>query len=115
MQRYFFPATNRLKTASQFKQVFSNSKKAPTKGCCVFYRANNLNCARLGVIVQKKHIRKSCKRNWFKRQARESFRLAQHSFGGVDIIVLAFKEANTMTSNDVRKNLEKQWQKITCQ
>lgn len=115
MLKYTFPRKLRLNKDIQFKQAFTKSKKISIGFCGVFCFANNLNYARLGVIVQKKNISAASRRNWFKRQVRECFRLLQHDLVGFDIVILAYKEANKITSKELQKKLEIQWKKTVFQ
>lgn len=67
---------------------------------------------RIGLAIAKKIIRKAVHRNVIKRVARESFRLQQQTLGGLDIVVLARKEALDTPVDRLRMSLEKHWLKL---
>ena len=107
-----FPRDLRLTTKTQFKQTFLQSKKISTKLYAIFYCKNNLNHPRLGLVVPKKSIKQANDRNAFKRVVRENFRLNKHCLGGVDIIVLSYKEAMSASKKDLCQHLINQWRRL---
>ena len=112
LMEYKFSHKLRLTTDAQFKKVFRCAKKIPTEFFAVFYCYNNLAHSRLGVIAPKKSIKKANKRNYFKRAIRESFRLKQHEIGAVDVVFLAYKNAEGLLKEKLCQHLEKQWQAL---
>lgn len=109
---YKFTRNLRLTTDAQFKQVFRKAKKISTELYAVFYCCNNLAYPRLGVIAPKKSIRKANKRNSFKRAIRENFRLKQHELSALDIVFLAYKNAERSSKEKLCQYLEKQWETL---
>jgi ribonuclease P protein component len=103
----------RLTTSHQFKQIFQNSKKISSKVGAVFFCQNSCDNPRLGVVASKKNIKLASKRNCFKRQAREIFRLSQNDLGNIDIVVFAYKGAETLDQKELRQSLKKLWQDLT--
>lgn len=110
--KYNFTRKLRLTTDAQFKQVFRKAKKISTKLCAIFYCYNKFSYPRLGIIVPKKSIRKANQRNVFKRAVREGFRLKQNNIGAIDIIFLAYKEAENISKEKLCQHLEKQWEEL---
>lgn len=110
--RYKFPYKLRLTTDAQFKRIFRSARKVPTELCAVFYCNNNLAYSRVGVIVPKKSIRLASKRNSFKRVVREGFRLRQHELKTIDIVFLAYKNAESVSKEKLCQHLEQQWEAL---
>lgn len=50
-------------------------------------RANNLDCARLALVVPKRHAPRAVDRNRIRRIVREVFRLNQRQLAGRDFVV----------------------------
>lgn len=104
--KYTFPRTVRLLTKLQFKQVFNKTKQKISKEAfTVYYCNNNLTYPRLGVIVPKREINQASKRNRFKRIVRECFRLNQHGFKGVDILVFIKEKAGVVLKEELEQCL----------
>jgi ribonuclease P protein component len=110
--KYKFSRKLRLTTGDQFKQVFRQARKTPTRMCAIFCYRNNLSFSRLGVVVPKKSIKKAHERNIFKRAVRECFRLRQHGLGAIDIVFLAYKEAGGASKEKLCQHLERQWDEL---
>jgi len=75
-------------------------------------RQNNLNQARLGLAVPKKHISKSVDRNKLKRIIREAFRLRQKQLEGKDIVVVVKGRVNCK-SMLIEPSLIPHWEKMS--
>lgn len=73
---------------------------------------NDFDHPRLGLAIAKKNIKKAVHRNMIKRTVRENFRIKQQSLGGIDIVVLARKEAIDAPADLLRKSLEKHWLRL---
>ena len=76
-------------------------------------KPNQLPYSRLGLAISKKWVKRAVKRNFCKRAIRESFRLRQHEVIGLDIVVLAQRELNSLTKEQIKQNLEKKWRKLS--
>jgi ribonuclease P protein component len=113
--KYNFSRKLRLTADVQFKQVFRKAKKISTKVYAIFYCYNNLSHPRVGIIAPKKSIKKANERNVFKRAIREGFRLRQYNIGAIDIIFLAYKEAENISKEKLCQYLEKQWEELISQ
>ncbi|WP_198246875.1 ribonuclease P protein component [methane-oxidizing endosymbiont of Gigantopelta aegis] len=114
-QNFAFPVQLRLRTANDYKKVFSNAKRSTDRYFTVLAIENNLGHPRLGLAIAKKNIKKAVIRNILKRAARESFRLQQHKLKNIDFVVLARKDSATASSEQLRKSLEKHWRKLNKQ
>ena len=51
------------------------------------YRVNDMNVARLGLIVSKKTAKLAVQRNYMRRVVRELFRLNQHKLPMIDLVI----------------------------
>tara|TARA_R110000782_G_scaffold27256_2_gene69102 strand:- start:1498 stop:1845 length:348 start_codon:yes stop_codon:yes gene_type:complete len=107
-----FRACNRLKRPEEFKLVFSSKQRSSDKSFLFLARQNDLNQARLGLAVPKKHISKSVDRNKLKRIIRESFRLKQEQLEGKDVVVVV-KGAVNCKSKTISAGLLKHWERMS--
>lgn len=106
----------RLLCAKEFDAVFSKGKKIVNRFLMLVVSRNQINHARLGLIVSKKTSGKlAVDRNRIKRVIRESFRHQQHQLDGLDIVVVTRSGANSVTNSDLRLELDKQWDRLKQQ
>ncbi|HET6422919.1 MAG TPA: ribonuclease P protein component [Planctomycetaceae bacterium] len=83
-----FPKAARLRTSSEFKNVYDRRCKASDGTLLVFVNSNALGRTRLGLSVSRR-FGPAIKRNRFKRLVREAFRLSQAELPiGVDLVVI---------------------------
>lgn len=76
-------------------------------------RPNQMNHARLGVIVSKKTAGRAVVRNRLKRWVREYFRLSQEKVAGLDIVVVVKRGLVEVSDfNEITRLLDKQWDEI---
>lgn len=102
-----FPSQCRLTTPADYKKVFAQAKKSSDKYFTLLAIKNQFDHPRLGLAIAKKNIKRAVDRNIIKRAARESFRLQQHALTALDIVVLARKDASSVSAVVLRKSLEK--------
>jgi len=107
-----FSRKTRLTNNLQFKLVFRKGKKTTHQFFAVFCYFNNLQHSRIGLVVPKKSIKRAVERNRFKRLVRESFRLKQHNLSGLDIVVLAYKQAEGVEKEKIQLCLEQLWEML---
>jgi ribonuclease P protein component len=70
---------------------------------------NTGNKPRLGLAIAKKHLKLASQRNQLKRVVRESFRLNQSRFAGIDIVVVSRPDVVTRNSAEINAALERHW------
>ncbi len=110
---FTFSKSLRLLESADFQQVFDDAPfRASHQQFLILARSNQLTGGRLGLVIAKKHLRLAVERNRFKRLIRESFRLKQHAFAGLDVIVLSRKGLENLTNAEFSQQLDQQWQRI---
>ncbi len=108
-----FGKSLRLLTSSDFQGVFQDAPiRASHQNFLLLARFNQLDHARLGVVVGKKHVRLATRRNRLKRHIRETFRLRQQTLSGLDVIVLARKGMDELSDQNLQAQLNQQWQRL---
>ena len=85
--KYGFPVNMRLHKADEFSSVFSFRCSVGGLFLQVLAKPNNLDYARLGIIVSRKISKRAVDRNYIKRALREYFRLNQRECGNLDVVV----------------------------
>jgi ribonuclease P protein component len=102
----------RLKKPAEYKKVFANPVKSSDTYFTLLATKNDFDHPRLGLAIAKKNIKKAVHRNMIKRTVRENFRIKQQNLGGIDIVVLARREAIDAPADLLRKSLEKHWLRL---
>ena len=75
-------------------------------------RFNDLEGPRLGLAVASKMAGGSVERNRIRRVVRESFRLHQHEFPAIDIVVGARARTRGTPNRELRAAIEDLWRKV---
>ena len=91
----------KLRETDEFSSVFHFRCRRSGRLLEVNAGANNLNFARLGLIVPKRFVPSAVGRNRIKRLLREWFRHAQEDLAGLDIIVRVKGKADTLHPAEV--------------
>jgi ribonuclease P protein component len=108
-----FTKSLRLLCAADFKPVFDEAPfRASHQHFLILARLNQQTHSRLGLVMAKKHMRLAVERNRMKRLIRESFRLQQQDFCGLDVVVLSRKGMDSLSNSDFTRQLNQQWQRI---
>lgn len=114
MKQWHFPVSLRLQNSSAFKTVFDQvDKKFFAKGLLILVKKNNQPQPRLGLVVSKKNVSLSCRRNTIKRLIRESFRINQQKLPGLDIVVLVRREIAEVDRELLWQGLNQLWQSVS--
>lgn len=71
---------------------------------------NELDHARLGIAITKRHVRRAVVRNRIRRQIRESFRLHQEQVAGLDVVVLGRAGIGQLDGRILRSELDRTWE-----
>lgn len=108
-----FDKSRRLLKPRDFRAVFDDATfKVSSRELLILARPNALGCARLGLVVAKRHLRLSVQRNRAKRVARESFRHCQAMLSGLDGIVLARAGLDGLDNRALRLQLDHLWRQL---
>ncbi|MEX0976563.1 MAG: ribonuclease P protein component [Woeseia sp.] len=94
-----------------YSRVFGEARRSRDHLFIVLARANGTDTARLGLAIAKKNCRLATARNRLKRIVRESFRRQQGELAGLDIVVLAQRDASRTDNATLFDSLAKHWQK----
>lgn len=100
-----FPRRLRLTTPQHYAAVFKQGQRGRTAYLGIIACANTLDYPRLGLAVSRKVSTKAVIRNRIKRIARDVFRHRQDSYGGVDLIVVAYPPAASATRKELARAL----------
>ncbi len=100
-------------TPEEFKTVFKQPQRAGSPYFTILAQPNTLDFPRLGLAVPKKQIKLAVGRNRFKRLVRETFRLRQHKLPHCDFVVIAKKGASELSNEELHKQLERSWQRLS--
>lgn len=107
-----FSKQSRLLSGSDYKKVFSSSKRFSDRHFLVLASNNGTREARLGLAISKKKLQSAVQRNRIKRLIRESFRLHKKELSGKDLVVLAQKDLVSMKNHILLNSLNDIWKKI---
>ncbi len=108
-----FTRQSRLLTPQDYNLVFSHTDfKAGNSYVLLLARKNPQYPARLGLVVAKKKIHKAVHRNRFKRLSREIFRYHTQPLQGLDVLVLARKNINELTSQQQYQQIQHGFKKL---
>ena len=110
---YKFNRELRLLTSDDYSRVFKQAHKAGSPYFTIIARDNDLSYPRLGLAVPKKQIKTAANRNRFKRLARESFRINQNNLNKKDFVVIAKKNTQYLSNDEIFKLFDKLWQRFS--
>ena len=110
------PRQARLKSSSDFQNVFAKPMVSADRCFKILARRNDCGRPRLGMAVSRQVDRKAVGRNRIKRVIRESFR---HYFRerrpSLDFVVLPRRDSDTICHRRLSQSLERHWQRIVAQ
>lgn len=110
MSDFGFSKKLRLLGAADYQPVFKNAHfKVSCQHILVLAYDSDTSFPRLGLVIAKKNIAKATQRNRVKRILRESFRHNQSLLPTLDIVILARSGLGALTSDQVRKKIERHW------
>ena len=107
------PPERRMRRPAEFKRAYAAGKRLGNEFFTVNAQANGLDCARLGMSIAARILRRAVDRNRVRRQIRESFRVHQLGLPAIDIVIGARAGVLAADNAQLRGALEKLWQKVT--
>jgi len=110
------PPERRMRRPAEFKRAYAAGKRLGNEFFTVNAQANGLTCARLGMSIAARILRRAVDRNRLRRLIRESFRANQQRLPPLDIVIGVRAGVQSMDNARLRSALEKLWLKIssTC-
>ncbi|QJC32268.1 ribonuclease P protein component [Enterobacteriaceae endosymbiont of Donacia versicolorea] len=101
---------NKRLTSLDYNFIFNKPNKIKNRYFTILSHVNKLQYSRIGIIIQKKKIKKTNIRNKFKRIIREYFRLNQRIFYNMDYVII-INNKNILKINNFyfKIYLEKIW------
>lgn len=113
-----YPKEARLHRPSEFTKVFANRRVTRGALFTLHYCANEMDTARLGLVIAKKNASRAVTRSTIKRVIRDIFRHRRHLLPAQDFVVRLHKGVApcslTELRQQVRRDIESlfdQWQK----
>lgn len=110
---YYFKKSYRLLKTDEFSSVFALRKAQSQKWVQVFFVKNQLQSARLGLVVGKKIAKRAHDRNYMKRLIREWFRLNRTIIPCVDLVIRVRQPFSPQHAQAVWMELDNLVRKIT--
>lgn len=116
MADHGFPKQVRLLNAADYKAVFSNAEfKVSCRFFLILAIKNNWTHSRLGLVIAKKNVAKAVQRNRVKRIVREFFRQHCEQLSGLDLVVLARKDIDTLQNSQIKARFASLWKDLNKQ
>jgi ribonuclease P protein component len=100
-QSYNFLREHRLLSSKDYSHVFDKAFKVHNKAFTLLARSNDLNTARLGLVIAKKNLKFAHQRNRVKRLLRESFRLQRAELPNFDLVLLTRRDIAVLSKSDI--------------
>lgn len=108
-----FPREARLLASEDYDRVFKKPVRVSAQGILILACKNDLDCARLGLVVPKKILKRAVWRNRVKRLVRESFRNTRESLPNIDLVFLARPGIGDISNRDISSTLDGLWVQIS--
>jgi ribonuclease P protein component len=106
------PRTRRLRRAAEFERLYAQGRRLAADGFTAVIQPNGAGMPRLGLSVAARILRLAVQRNRIRRIIRESFRQHQQGLPALDIVVGLRSNPRDVDNAQLRRSLEKLWQKI---
>lgn len=110
-----FRAFNRLNTPHAFSAVFDQGRYFHLKIGLYIILPNQLEVARLGLIIAKKKLSSAVLRNYLKRIQRELFRNVSQRLKGYDVVFVVNHKVSQLCQRDWFTLCQADWQALTEQ
>ncbi|MCL5272304.1 MAG: ribonuclease P protein component [Gammaproteobacteria bacterium] len=107
-----FARKNRLSSQRDFRYVWENPKKVRSEQFLIFFRPNQNDYSRIGIVIKKSSLKLAQQRNLLRRVVRESFRAHLPMLKELDIVVLARPSKYPLNKKIIREGIDQLWQKV---
>lgn len=105
-KRFTIPENTRLRRTADIQRVYEPQQSVRDQLLLIFFRKNELSCARFAVAVAKRHGKANV-RNRLKRCLREAWRLNPNLFPpGFDYVLVPRRAEKIRGMRDVEKSLK---------
>lgn len=101
-----FPVAQRIRQPADYQRVFSKRQRLFGRCFVLYYRRNNLNHPRIGIITSRRSAKLANRRNQARRIVREAFRLYPHSLGNTDIVIIGQKQIKLTNKQELRQCID---------
>jgi ribonuclease P protein component len=105
-KKYGLSKQAKLIKTDEFSSVFNFRKRISAKYLVMHYQPNNLQHARLGLVVGKKTAKLSVSRNYMRRLLREFFRLQQDEICPVDLVIRVQKKFDRIDFTQIKQEFD---------
>ncbi|MCX7386457.1 MAG: ribonuclease P protein component [Planctomycetota bacterium] len=102
--RYRCPKSMHLRISQDFERIYAHGQRAGDDHLLIFATANDLQVARLGLSVSRKHG-SAVHRNLKRRRIREAFRRLQHDLPQSYDLIVVPRQRDDSTMQDFRNSL----------
>ena len=76
------------------------------------FKPNQRPQGRIGLVIAKRVAKTAVSRNRIKRVLRESFRQNQEQLKGLDIIIIARQQCDTLDKTKLRRGIDLLWENL---
>ncbi len=107
-----FPKSTRLLKPAEFSRVFKDPIRSSDRFFTILAASGaEVEWARLGLAISKKHAKRAVDRNRIKRLVRESFR-QQQNLPMADLVVMARETTTKADSQALLASLTQHWKRL---
>ncbi|MBI4833744.1 MAG: ribonuclease P protein component [Planctomycetes bacterium] len=107
MKKYTFRKKEHLLKERDFERLLKHAERLGDKLMTIYLLPNELPHSRLGIIVAKKRVRKSTRRNYIKRLVREAYRLNKNLLPKKHDIIINITQTEGFSLKDIEESLLK--------
>jgi len=104
--------SERLLHSEDYRTTIAKRCRSDDQLFTVYAAKRPTGSARLGITVSRRVSAKAVRRNRLKRRVRESFRYHKQPLAGLDLVVIARKEANETGCLQVDRSLLGHWIRV---
>lgn len=96
----------RIHATAEFHQVYLRGWRLSGRYYLLYYRDNNFNHPRFGVVASRKSLKKAIMRNRVRRIAKENFRLKKGHLHPMDIIFIAKSQSREASKKELHECID---------